>query len=100
MASPKNPLKSTKNSSIEPFYLNPYEKISFALSKYDLSRFVFRFFGSLECPRLHNSFCRPRLKNQTPAPHSSRTLLRGGNLNPAEFQKSLVSVLRILPPAK
>ncbi|MFA6274318.1 MAG: hypothetical protein WC662_04105, partial [Candidatus Paceibacterota bacterium] len=35
-----------------------------------------------------------------PAPHSSRTLLRGGNPNPAEFQKELVSVLRILPPAK
>ena len=25
--------------------------------------------------------------SKTPAPHSSRTLLRGGNPNPAEFQK-------------
>src|SRR3989344_9433954 len=41
--------------------LNPksYEKISFALPKYGGSRFVFRFFGSLECSRLQNSFCPP-----------------------------------------
>src|SRR3989338_6857163 len=32
------------------------EKISFALPKYGSSRFVFRFFGSLECSRLQNSF--------------------------------------------
>jgi len=42
----------------------------------------------------------PFLFKKESAPHSSRTLLRGGNPNPAEFQKSLVSVLRTLPPAK
>src|SRR3989338_4611964 len=35
------------------------EKISFALPKYGSSRFVFRFFGSLECSRLRLSFCPP-----------------------------------------
>src|SRR3989344_3039110 len=41
--------------------LNPksYEKIPFALPKYGSSRFVFRFFGSLECSQLQNSFCPP-----------------------------------------
>src|SRR3990167_3101646 len=41
-------------------------------SKYGSSRFVFRFFGSLECSRLQNSFCPPT--------HSeSRTAWRGAN---------------------
>ena len=34
-------------------------KNSFALTKYDSSRFVFRFFGSLECSRRSRSFLSP-----------------------------------------
>jgi len=34
-----------------------YKKISFALPKYGSSRFVFRFFGSLECARRSRAFC-------------------------------------------
>jgi len=39
-------------------------------------------------------------KPKKTAPHSSRTLLRGGNPNPAEFQKHLPKFCEILPPAK
>ena len=35
-----------------------------------------------------------------PAPHSSRTLLRGGSPAQKNFSKKSVSVLRILPPVK
>src|SRR3989338_3605337 len=50
-------------SKQKPFRVSAFkkidEKISFALPKYGSSRFVFRFFGSLECSRLRNSFCPP-----------------------------------------
>src|SRR3989344_1247640 len=50
-------------SKQKPFRVSAFkkidEKISFALPKYGSSRFVFRFFSSLGCSRLRNSFCPP-----------------------------------------
>src|SRR3989338_6285564 len=70
-------------SKQKPFRVSAFkkidEKISFALPKYGSSRFVFRFFGSLECSRLRNSFC-------PPAHSEPRTAWRGQNSVRAIFR--------------
>src|SRR3989344_8534254 len=71
-------------SKQKPFRVSAFkkidEKISFALPKYGSSRFVFRFFGSLECSRLRNSFC-------PPAHSEPRFARRGANSVRAIFRK-------------
>src|SRR3989344_7974736 len=62
---------------------------SFQESKSFIERF-YHFMFLFESPL--------RQKSKIPAPHSSRTLLRGGNPNPAEFQKYLSRFCESSPP--